>query len=929
MKKINRISITVLMICLMIFTVIPSVLIIPMAIQTTNTSDIEDSQEYDPKTSQFVTRTIRVAVYDEPNVDPASVSYEAGSMKNNLTDTLAVLNSAGYQVTQLTTGDIYNHKLKTANYDAFIMVDNCPKDNITNFVKEYWLGGGGLLSFDTAISFLCYAGILPPESTGDNGWQTYWNYRSGDYEVSQRHPVTKAYSVGDNFFTSSTRGSYNWTALLATSVASDIINLTERTADPNDITTLGYDPSTGGGRVVQMPFTSGLIPSNMTDLVNDAVDWVCPRPKGRILFDMSHFNAFGVDSWDYPDYVGWATTYSLMRDNLVNRSYTFDKLYPSALGNLTANNLAPYDMLIINLPDINFTASEVTSVINWINNGGGLLALGDVFTYDGSINLNYLLSSTGLSIIDDTPSNDLTTSFEHPTEEGCTTLTMLGGEEVNYTGNAFPLWGNSLTDICIAGEEYGNGRIILTGDMLLSDDRIVLNHNLQFSINVANWLTATNAKVLIAIADHGINPDPNDNVYRGPVATALNDLRIKFYLTFSCSYLNLSLASNDWDLVIVDEVFNIGHIENYASELIDYMESGGYLIIYSYREQNTSPLWDYLGFTPEGTELNYPPVVYIWDAGHPIFNTPAQYGANNITTSLTPFGTDFINVTLYNNATGIAGLTKTANIYNNTIILGVNGHAITNTFGLTEYYDDTDDSTYPDALEIWENEIAYMTYQSLSVHINTPHTDDVFDATAPSFSITTDGIIIDEMYYTLNDGTHYPSTCTSCTINQGAWDALADGTISLKFYVEDTTDSFKYDAVNIDKDTQAPIIEIISPNSSQTFSTTPPDFIVNITDDHLDKMWYTIDAGLTNFTFTANGTINQAAWDTLSEGTITIGFYANDTLGHESFEQVSVTLDIPSKKKIPGYSTFLIIGVISVISILILEKQLKRLKFKN
>jgi len=143
--------------------------------------------------------------------------------------------------------------------------------------------------------------------------------------------------------------------------------------------------------------------------------------------------------------------------------------------------------------------------------------------------------------------------------------------------------------------------------------------------------------------------------------------------------------------------------------------------------------------------------------------------------------------------------------------------------------------------------------------------------------------------------------------------------------------SSKYDVVNIAKDTQAPIIDIISPTSGETFNATAPDFIVNITDDHLDKMWYTVDTGLANFTFTANGTINQAAWDALSEGTITIRFYANDTLGHESFEQVSIVIELPTTSEglIPGYNTYLIIGVISVISMLILKKQLKRYKLKN
>jgi len=890
MKKQNRISITVLMICFMVFAGIPSFFLFPSIVQTTITSDNIEFQELEPKTSQFIPRTIRVAIYNEPNF--SIPSYGVGMGNNNLTDTITILTNAGYQVTNLTTQEIYDHKLKTADYDIFVMADNLPKTNITNYVKEYWLGGGGLLSFDTAICFLGYAGILPPESVGDNGYLTYWGYISGTNEIYQRHPVSKHYSNGDLFSTIGTRGTFDWAVLQTTSIASDLVRIATIDGNPNDVTVLGFDPSNGGGRVVQMPFTNGLISSNMADLVSDAIEWLCPRPKGRILFDLSHMNGFGVDPWDNA-YVGYTTKFSLMRDNLVNRSYTFDKLYPSTLGNLTTNNLAPYDLLIINLPDTNFTASEVASVTNWISNGGGLLALGDEYTYDGSTNLNYLLSSTGLSIIDVGPHATLTTSFEHPTEEGCTSLTMGGGDEVNYTGNAFPLWGNSPTEICIAGEEYGNGRIILTGDMLLSDDRIGSTDNLQFSINAVNWLTTSQAKVLALIIDHG-NPDPNDNVYKGPVATALNDLGINFCLTFTSPYFNLSLANNNWDLVIVDQNYGggiYGYIEDYASELISYMDNGGLIVIRSYRQQFPSPLWDYLGYTYEGTTLSVPPIVHIWNTSHRIFTTPVPYGADNITTSLNAFGTDFVNVTLHNNATGIAGLTETSTVDSNAIILGVNGRAISNTFGITEYYDDTDDSTYPDAIEIWENEIAFMVNQSLSVQINSPLASDTFSTGAPSYNISTDGILLDDTWYTLNDGTEYHVGSNTGAINQVAWDALSEGTVSLKFYVEDEIGHEKYQEVTIVKDSQPPTIVIINPIADQSFDSTAPSFIVEILDTNLDQMWYTLGLNTTKHFFTVNGSIVQSAWDLLAQGNIPIKFYANDTIGNENYQEVSILKD--------------------------------------
>ena len=899
------------MICSMVFAIIPSFLLIPSTIQTTITSDSKGFQELEPKTSQFIPRTIRVAIYNEPNT--TLPSYGSGTLKNNLTDTITILTNAGYQVTNITTQEIYDHKLKTGDYDVFVMADNLPKTNITNYVKEYWLGGGGLLTYDSAISFLCYAGILPPESMGDHGRFTYWWYLAGMHSIYQRHPVSKHYSSGDLFTTFTTTGTFDWAILQTTSIASDLVRIATIDGSPNDVTVLGFDPSKGGGRVVQMPFTNGLISSIMADLVSDAIEWLCPRPKGRILFDLSHMNGFGVDPWDIP-YTMFSTRFSIMRDNLVKRSYTFDKLYPSALGNLTTNNLAPYDLLIVNLPYTNFTASEVTSVTNWINDGGGLLALGDEYVYEGSKNMNYLLSSTGLSILDVGPHVNLATSFEHPTEEGCTSLTMFSGDQVNYVGNAFPLWGNSPTDITIAGEEYGNGRIILTGDMLLSDDRIGNTDNLQFSINAANWLTASQAKVLLYV-----NEPLSPNYYVTPVAQALNELGIPFALTFDSSYLNLSLSLYSWELVVVDmPLFSMNF-----DYFIDYVDSGGRLIMSNYNINTVPlhPLWAKLGFSYTAALPDFVPI-FPWISSHDIFTTPALYGAGNFT-PFWDYGDEGDLLTVYPNATALAGTTSSAQTGKAIIVLRNDGKTLYNGYLIDEFSNDIDDSTYEDSFELWLNEIAFMVYQSLSVQINNPLASDVFSTSAPSFNISTDGILLVDTWYTLNNGTEYYVSSTTGTINQAAWDALPEGTVSLKFYVEDEIGQEKYQEVTISKDSQDPTITIANPIADQSFASTAPVFIVEIIDTHLDQMWYTLGSNTTKHFFTANGSIVQSAWDLLAQGTITITFNANDTLGNDNSASVDVIKRITSPG-IPGYNSYIIVGLVGTISIIIIKRRLKK-----
>jgi len=152
-----------------------------------------------------------------------------------------------------------------------------------------------------------------------------------------------------------------------------------------------------------------------------------------------------------------------------------------------------------------------------------------------------------------------------------------------------------------------------------------------------------------------------------------------------------------------------------------------------------------------------------------------------------------------------------------------------------------------------------------------------------------------EMWYSLDGGLHnYTFTEFTGTIEQLAWDALSDGMITLTFYASDVPGNIGSAELTIIKDTQAPTITINSPADDEVFGASAPAFIITVNDESLDSMWYSLDGGLTTHAITTNATIDQTAWTALSEGSITITFYANDTLGNLSFEEVTITKNIPS-----------------------------------
>ncbi|MHA2038269.1 MAG: right-handed parallel beta-helix repeat-containing protein [Promethearchaeota archaeon] len=107
----------------------------------------------------------------------------------------------------------------------------------------------------------------------------------------------------------------------------------------------------------------------------------------------------------------------------------------------------------------------------------------------------------------------------------------------------------------------------------------------------------------------------------------------------------------------------------------------------------------------------------------------------------------------------------------------------------------------------------------------------------------------------------------------------------------------------------APRITINSPQEGERFTNEAPSLNVEVIDVYVYDMWYTLDGGLNNYTFAGNGTINQTAWDVLSDGSVIIKFYAEDIVGNIAFKEVTV-IKVTSTGLDPG-----VIATIVVVSI--------------
>ncbi|MHA1389592.1 MAG: hypothetical protein ACTSUZ_12675 [Candidatus Thorarchaeota archaeon] len=687
--------------------IVPSALVIGSFNGNATMMSFDGSLESQALISQL-SHNARVAIYDEDNLTVPAISDAAdGSLTNNLTEVTSLLEDAGHSVDLLTEADILDHQLITVDYDVFIIVNNVPRPSIFNLIKEFSLGGGGLLTFENAVSYLWFSGFIDETSTQDEGYSNYWGYyESSGQNVTTRHSTMKDFHEGNNVTLELKVRVTHWGPELTTQRGNDMIHLMNNSITPGYITAFAIDNSKDGGRIVQLPGDGYNIASDMESIIVDSVDWLIPRPIGRIVFDYTHQPRIGIDNWD-TDYVTVNIAphiFEQFRNFAVNHSYTFDKLYPSSAGNISADRLAPYDVLIMAWPDKNYTSAEGAVIDEWVSGGGSLLVLGDRTGLGwpndyGDETLNMVLQNFDMSL---GTTNELVTGTmtpgTHLTLEGCTGLTMGPRNYLSVLGNATTIWFDG-THSVVAGQEYGAGRVILSADMNIFDNgQLGLTSNRQFAVNALNWLCATDAEILV----HSDYLGQNDAVCK-----ALRDMGLSYQHFYTRQYLEDFIDSKSWELLIYNNV-NYFPESTIYDELYAFVNTGGRMIMtyFGVDDHPTHPLWSKLGVEYDST-VSGQPSMYFWDADHPIFIEPNDHDGYNYTSDGF-FGDDGDTVTLSAGYTALAGTTATIQDGSAVIVVSDDRQTLFNSIIIDNFSTDEDDSTYMDSVELWQNEITYM-----------------------------------------------------------------------------------------------------------------------------------------------------------------------------------------------------------------------------
>ncbi|MFX1312550.1 MAG: hypothetical protein ACFFHD_08065 [Promethearchaeota archaeon] len=194
-----------------------------------------------------------------------------------------------------------------------------------------------------------------------------------------------------------------------------------------------------------------------------------------------------------------------------------------------------------------------------------------------------------------------------------------------------------------------------------------------------------------------------------------------------------------------------------------------------------------------------------------------------------------------------------------------------------------------------------------TITINYPNLNCIYGINAPRFNISISLDTLDKIWYNL-DGyqENYLVDEFFGVINQKAWNNFGNGTVTIRFYVNDTAGNIGVDNIIIRKDALIPNIIINSPVEYQEFGSNAPQFNLTIIEDKLNTCWYTLDGGLTNISFFNNiGQIDQGTWEEIwksheNGGLITIRFYANDSAGNLGYQDVIIKIKKPIPYQLPN-----------------------------
>ena len=226
-----------------------------------------------------------------------------------------------------------------------------------------------------------------------------------------------------------------------------------------------------------------------------------------VLWDTSHgvyvSSTFGGDGYQ-PSQDGY---YQTLAEHLGNNDFTIDTTSQGFL----ADDPSGYDVIVVCLTSAfysSYTSTEVERIVDFVDNGGGLLIMGDMQAAPNA-NIQPVASEFGitLSILDLIPTEIYTTEHtDHPIFDGVNEIFMYAAAELSTNTPAFPVaWQEGTQNTIAAVAQYGQGRVVALGDCSLwswvnmYEERFSIADNPQFAVSTFNYLAVPEPATLLLL----------------------------------------------------------------------------------------------------------------------------------------------------------------------------------------------------------------------------------------------------------------------------------------------------------------------------------------------------------------------------------------------------------------------------------------------
>lgn len=226
-----------------------------------------------------------------------------------------------------------------------------------------------------------------------------------------------------------------------------------------------------------------------------------------VLWDTSHgvyvSGTFGGDGYQ-PTQDGY---YHVLAEHLSDHDFAIDT---TSQGFLT-DDPADYDMIVVCLTSAfysSYSTAEVERIVDFVDNGGGLLIMGDIQTAPNA-NIQPVASEFGITmwLSDVNPLElDTTEHSDHPIFEGVDEIYMYAAAELSAESPAFPAaWQVGTEKTIAAVAQYGQGRVVALGDCTLwswvsmYEERFNEADNPQFAVSTFTYLAVPEPATLLLL----------------------------------------------------------------------------------------------------------------------------------------------------------------------------------------------------------------------------------------------------------------------------------------------------------------------------------------------------------------------------------------------------------------------------------------------